>query len=251
MFKFKQFSIEDSNCGMKIGVDGVLLGAWIQQKNVKNILDVGTGSGLIALMLAQKHPKASIQVVEIEKEASIQAIANFNASKFNNTFKVYQEDFLSCEFDLIVGNSVDMRRSSKFDLIVSNLPYFNDGGIFDDHKRNLARSAKYLPLQDFIIKAELLLKDNGSIYFIYPSVSLDQIIREVKNTKLSLVTVVDIKGNSAAEAKRCLIKLLKTPRTLNAKTQLDFQRESITIEESRGEYTAQYKELCKDFYLKF
>jgi len=236
---------------MKIGVDGVLLGSWIQQVNVENILDVGTGSGLIALMLAQKHPLANITAVEIEKEAALQAIDNFTSSKFTNRFNVLIENFLNCKSDSKADSLIDQLSKSKFDIIVANLPYFNDGGVFEDNKRDLARSAKHLPLQDFIIKAEQILSISGSIYFIYPSVNLDQVMSIVKECNLSLETVVDIKGNRNSEVKRCLIKLSMTPNNLSHEDRVNFQREILTIEESRGNYTKQYKELCKDFYLKF
>lgn len=235
MFRFKKFSVDDSDCGMKIGVDGVLLGAWIQHNFPKTILDVGTGSGLIALMLAQKFPEAAIHAVEIEAEAAAQAVNNFSASPFGNNFNVLEDDYLKAEL-----------AENSFDIIVSNLPYFSDGGIFDSHKRDKARSSKHLPLKHFVKKSANLLNDYGAMYFIYPSTDVKNIIELADQENLHVNTIINIQGNQNSKVKRCLFKLSKS-YSPNPERRI----QHLVIEINRGEYTAAYKELCKDFYLKF
>jgi len=221
---------------MKIGIDGVLLGSWINHPSPKNILDVGTGSGLIALMLAQKFQKSNIHCVEIENDAIEQAVENFKNSPFNNSFTAHKSDFL------------DYNSNVKFEIIASNLPYYNDGGVFDDHKRDLARSSKHLPLMDFLNKSYDLLHDLGSIYFVYPNDDLIDIEKFANQTNLQIDSIVNIQGNPNSKVKRCLFQLSKKTETSNSHCT---DNKHLTIEIKRGEYTAEYKSLCRDFYLKF
>ncbi len=241
MFQFKQFSINDSNCGMKVGVDGVLLGAWISQSSASEILDVGTGSGLIALMMAQKFPKANIHGIEMEKEAVNQAQENFKASNFKNKFRLHHADFLN--FDEQKKNK---KTAAQYDLIISNLPYFSgDEQHFSNHKRFLARSSANLPLKSFLAKSSELLSEKGSIYFVYPKSELSNVYIAVRASHLHIQGVLYIKGTEKSTVKRCLFKLKKEPPTTNCTFK------ELTIEKARGHFTKQYKEFCKDFYLKF
>ncbi|MFT6716357.1 MAG: tRNA1Val (adenine37-N6)-methyltransferase [Saprospiraceae bacterium] len=244
MFQFKQFSISDSDCGMKIGVDGVLLGAWIQDESPANILDVGTGSGLIALMMAQKFPKAIIHAVEIESDAIKQASKNFINSPFDNQFITHEIDFL--RVDKLLSN--DKNTAVKFDIIVANLPYFDDGGSFIDSKRDLARSSKHLPLETFFIRSIALLENQGSMYFIYPNNETDHIKELADQVGFQIDTIVQIQGNPDTTVKRCLYKASKWEPSTNYRAP---ENQLLVIEIERGKYTKEYKELCKDFYLKF
>lgn len=240
MFRFKQFSVEDCDCGMKVGVDGVLLGAWIAHKNPVRILDVGTGSGLIALMLAQKYPKAKIDAVEIEESAARQAQKNFENNSFRNDFKVHENDFLDLEPDNFHP------AQDKFDIIVSNLPYFKEGPKITDQKRDLARSARYLPLKQFLLKSKNMLATNGAIYLVYPSEIIQSLNSLNDEFNLHVDSVLSVRGNSNSDVKRCLLKI-----THNQLQQPPASYEEIVIEKSRNVYTEQYKKLCQEFYLKF
>jgi tRNA1Val (adenine37-N6)-methyltransferase len=245
MFHFKQFSIDDSNCGMKIGVDGVLLGAWAQHNSPKKILDVGTGSGLIALMMAQKYPEATIHAVELEADAARQSNDNFTNAPFDNKFILHHSDYLLINAYNIKQSITD--ELSSFDIIVANLPYFNEGGSIDNVKRELARSSKHLPLQDFLQKSESLLEESGSVYFIYPNNDIDNIGNLAKDANFHIESILNIKGNESTKSKRSIFKLSKRRSISTEKT----KEQSLIIEVTRGEYTDDYKELCRAFYLKF
>lgn len=231
MFHFKEFSVADDRCGMKVGVDGVLLGACAHHENPMNILDVGTGSGLIALMLAQKFPDANVHGIDLDPGAVEQARRNIQESNFTNEFKITQGNFLNQTTDL------------KYDLIVANLPYFNDGGHFKDTQRDLARSAKYLPAHSFLEKASKCLNTGGKIFIIYPFSENNKIKHNLTKHHLFLNKTIAIKGNSNSPPKRAVYEFSKTNTTGGS--------EQMVIEISRGNYTTAYQELTKDFYLNF
>lgn len=230
-FQFKQFKINQSNCAMKVGTDGVLLGAWTDVENVKSILDIGTGTGLIALMLAQRS-NALINAIEIDKDAYIQAKDNIENSNWNDRIKIQNvslQDFVTDE---------------KFDLIVCNPPYFQNSLKNPDEKKTIARHTVTLTFDELIDYSVKILSPLGRLVVIIPFSEIDSFMKKAENQKLSLNKILNVKPNATKEIKRviCEFEFIKKP----------FSESYLTIEKgSRHEYSDEYISLTKDFYLKF
>ncbi|MDB5155633.1 MAG: methyltransferase protein [Mucilaginibacter sp.] len=158
MFRFKQFNVDQTGCAMKINTDGVLLGALADADNPENILDIGTGTGVIALMLAQRFPQAKIDAVEIDEIAADTARQNFANSKFNDRLKVYPLDFESY-FKLY---------DKKYDLIVSNPPFYINSLESPGAKKSLAKHADENFFENLIRQAKKQLTDDGTFWLILP-----------------------------------------------------------------------------------
>ena len=229
-FRFKQFAVEQEDVAMKVGTDGVLLGAWASCSGAKRILDIGTGTGVIALMLAQRNPIAKIQAVEIDETATRRARANFDLSPWAERLTVEQSAVQEFE------------PSEKFDLIVSNPPYFIDSLLPPDAKRSTARHTHDLSFEELDKAVCRLLADEGRFALILPTAEFE---RYMSITQLHLVRRCDVHPTMGAAIKRVMAEFAKH------KTASPFL-ENITIEqECRGDYTTEYRALTKDFYLKF
>jgi tRNA1Val (adenine37-N6)-methyltransferase len=155
-FQFQQFRVEQDRCAMKISTDAVLLGSLAQSNSPKQILDIGTGTGVIALMLAQRFVEAQIIALELDPEAAAQAAKNCQASPFSQRIQVKE------------GRLQTYTEENRFDLIVSNPPYFPDHLKSNDAKRNQAIHTDSLSFAELLQKARLLLTDNGSLWIILP-----------------------------------------------------------------------------------
>ena len=228
-FYFKQFKVNHDICGMKIGVDGVLLGAWTTFINPLKILDVGTGSGLIALMMAQKFPSAKIYALDINSDAILQSKQNISESPFKNDFVLIQQDFLSYSPKV------------EFDIIVSNLPYHPKNDSVTDLNRAQARFSEFLPLVNFLTQSAKLISPNGTINLIYPVEHLDQIKTICENLGLYIQNLCYVKGNQNVKAKRLMVCL--------SKNYIEFKEKTLIIESERHQKTIEYDALTKDFYL--
>jgi len=217
---------------MKVGTDGVLLGAWADVENTSNILDIGTGSGLIALMLAQRS-KANITAIDIDKNAVIQAKKNAENSQWANRMKVIESDLM--EF----SNSTNQ----QFDLIVSNPPYFKNSLETPELARTIARHATTDFHNQIIISSLKLLSDNGKLCLILPISEGNECIRFAQSNGLNCSKKITVYPKFNSDAKRLLIELSKQETTC-------FESE-ITIESPvRHCYTNEFITLVKDFYLK-
>jgi tRNA1Val (adenine37-N6)-methyltransferase len=230
-FVFKQFSITHEKCAMKIGVDGVLIGAWTKIDNPLEILDIGTGSGLISLMMQQKYPNASITSIEPNKIAFEEAKENFRNSPFDN------QQQIECI------NLQDFNTSKQFDLIISNPPFFKEAFPSGDLNRDQARQAKFLPLQAFIQRSADLLSENGIFNFVYPTQHTAQILKLAKQAELEPLHTIVVFPNDYKSSKRTLFSFTKTEQL----TTID----NLIIKNKKGDFTLKYKELTKDFYLNF
>ena len=155
-FQFKQFSISHDKCAHKVGTDGVLLGAWAGVENPKHILDVGSGSGLIALMLSQRFPNAQVTGIELDTPSAIQAKENADNSPFKGRVEIVKGDFLQFTF------------AEKFDLIVSNPPFFKGNTSTGKTERDRARHEEHLPQAEFLQKAISILSKQGMLALILP-----------------------------------------------------------------------------------
>lgn len=229
-FTFKHFSIDDSHCGMKVGTDGVALGAWSGCVGVRRAIDVGCGSGLIALMIAQRCG-AKVEAIDIDSGACNDTRHNVEASPWSHLISV------------IEGNVVNYTPSVLPDLIISNPPFFGEGEQAPSAERALARhegSLNYCTLIDFGAKA---LTSSGRLSFIYPSGHEDEIIYKAEMSHLKL---------------RRICHLHQTPTRPPIRTMFEFcridgpiEKETIAIRNNDGRsYTTRFYELCKDFYLE-
>jgi len=232
-FVFKQFKIKQDKCAMKVGTDAVLLGSWVNTANANTILDIGTGTGIIALMLAQRS-NALIDAIDIDKNAFIQATENVADSKWKEHIKVHH---------ISLQQFAD-EHTEKFDLIVSNPPYFVDSSKASEESRSNARHTDQLPY-DHLLKGVLkLLSPHGKFYVILPTKESEQFRDLAEENKLFLTKLTRVITRTDKPEKRWLMRFEFTRKT--------FSEDSITIEEdARHQYTDAYKELTKEYYLAF
>ena len=234
MFSFKQFSIQQDRCAMKIGTDGVLLGAWTPiENNPLSILDVGTGTGVIALMLAQRSHAEQIDALEIDEEAYEQSVDNFENSPWSDRLFCFHAGL-----DEFVEEPED-----EYDLIVSNPPFYTDEYKSENEQRDLARFADAMPFEDLIEAADLLLSENGIFAVIIPFKEEENFLALAAAFELYPLKITRVKGTPTTEIKR---SLLAFSRNENVKTEID----ELIIETARHIYTSEYIKLTKDFYLK-
>ena len=229
MFRFKHFSIAQDNCAMKVGTDGTLLGAWVKANNPQQVLDIGTGTGLIAMMMAQRFENANIKALELDIDASQQAAENFQNTKWSD--RLFLEHISFQEF----------QHTASFDLIVSNPPYFENNLKNSDKKRTKARHTDTLSFESLIEGSAKLLSESGSLAIIIPSGIKSNIEKIAKNYQLHLNRLCWVKGNDKKPIKRALLQFSFREYPLDENT--------LIIEKERHVYTDKYTELCKDFYL--
>jgi tRNA1Val (adenine37-N6)-methyltransferase len=234
LFKFKQFSVEQDRCAMKIGTDGVLLGAWAPiENNPFSILDIGTGTGIISLMLSQRSNAQQIDALEIDDDAYEQAVDNFENSPWSDRLFCFHAGL-----DEFVEEPED-----EYDLIISNPPFYTDDYKSENEQRDLARFADAMPFEDLVEAADLLLSENGVFAVIIPFKEEDNFIALAKESELYPIKITRVKGTPTTEIKRSLLAFCRNESAT-------FLTDELIIETARHIYTPEYIELTKDFYLK-
>ncbi len=217
---------------MKVGTDGVLLGAWADTYKKKHILDIGTGTGLIAIMSAQKNNNAIIDAIEIDSESGKQAKENAKITEWSDNINI------------IISSLQDFSPNKKYDLIISNPPFFNNSTKSSDKHRTDARHTYSLPHIDIVIFAKKHLSDKGILSLVLPVLEGENLINFAINNGLFCSRKTFVIPKPGNTPKRLLIEFSKT----NCCTKEEF----FTIEtETRHIYTEEYKELTKDFYPYF
>lgn len=229
-FEFKQFIVNHDKCAMKVGTDGVLLGAWAPTDNANRILDVGTGTGLIALQLAQRNPNAKITAIEIDPSAAAQADENVQRSPWSDRIEVICTDFQ------------DYQSEVKFDLIVSNPPYFMDALKCPDEQRSMARHTGGLNYDLLFRRAAHLLCEQGTISIIIPVEAEKATVDAAWNNKLYATHCLRVFTKPGKPCRRVLF-------TFGFQNKQCIE-DRLCIEVKRHEYTPEYIDLTKDFYLK-
>lgn len=230
-FNFKQFEINQGNCAFKVGTDGVLLGACADVTGKKKILDIGTGTGLISLMLAQRGD-AEIVAIEPDFESFKQASENIALSKWCSRIKV-EKCLLQ---DYFPGNP-------WFDLIVTNPPYFIDSLKNPDPARSAARHNVTLTHSDLLSGAERLLEEEGSFQLILPFAEGNIFIAEAQEYGFYCNSIIKVKSTPKSEIKRLILGFSRKKKKSTEKF--------LTIEKGkRHDFTEEYVALVKDFYLK-
>lgn len=230
-FHFKHFTIHQEKCAMKVGTDGVLLGAWTQAFNAKTVLDIGTGTGLIALMLAQKS-EADIDAIDIDKNAFEQAVDNASHSKWKTRIQV---------FHLALQDFVEFS-SQKYDLIVSNPPYFVDASKASSEARNIARHMnETLTFEELISGVKSLLHPKGRFCLILPYKEGMLFIEEAEKQQLYCNRITRVRTKFDKMEKRFLMECsLKRTHILT---------DELIIHEDDNSYTKDYLDLTKDYYI--
>ena len=239
-FKFKQFSINQDKCAMKIGTDGVLLGAWASvHENTYSILDIGAGTGVIALMLAQRSIAENIEAIELDDDAFEQCTENFEASDwadrlfcFHAGFDEFVDEYTSEEPD----------EMELYDLIVSNPPFYTEEVSSGDLARDNARQNTSLPFDELVSGVAKLLAKQGSFATIIPFKEEKQFIQLAHKNQLYPNRITRVRGTANTEIKRSLLEFTFAKNEITTT--------ELVIEKERNVYTQDYINLTKDFYLK-
>ncbi len=229
--RFKHFSVAQDRCAMKVNTDGVLLGAWADAESAETILDIGTGTGVIALMMAQRNAAANIDAIDIDEDAYAQAAENFRSSIWSERMNAYH---ISLQGYL---------PAKKYDLIVSNPPYFIDDYKADDHQKNIAKHSISLSYQDLIAGIGRLLSENGKAAIVLPLFNLGLFESLASEQRLFIIKCTEV---IAVEGKSPYLVLIQLGRH-----QAEYSKDRIVIQNEVGLFTSEYRELTKDFYLKF
>jgi tRNA1Val (adenine37-N6)-methyltransferase len=230
-FQFKQFTVEQAHCAMKVNTDGVLLGAWAKVGEAKRIADIGTGTGVIALMLAQQCPAALIDAIDIDAGASGQARANFEQSTWNDRLHVNHTALQ------------DFDPGYRFDFIVSNPPYFVNDLKPADARKTVAKHSVDLSYEELLTHVNRLLSDNGTFALVIPYFNKALFLEKAAGFGLFVSSALRVQ---AREDKAPYLALLQLERRKGE----EFE-EGLSIQALSGEYTAEYRALTQAFYLKF
>ena len=250
-FRFKQFEIEQDRCAMKVGTDGVLLGAWAQ--GGRRILDIGSGTGLISLMMAQRFPEAEVVGIDMDADACGQAKENVVASPFRDRVEIVccrLQDFGAdgCALETAglkagaLETAADLKSSGVFDAIVSNPPFFVDSLKNPDSKRTMARHTDSLPFRDLFAGVKRLLSDEGVFSAIVPAEVVEQFVAESCMLGFYLIRKCGVKTVERKQPKRFMLSF--------AKHRISPYEEHVEIMmDSQGNRSEWYKKITEEFYL--
>ena len=232
-FIFKQFTIKQDRCAMKIGTDAVLLGAWTPLNNrPSTILDIGAGTGVLSLMMAQRSEAETLDALEIDGNAYEQCVENFENSVWADRLFCYHASLQ--EF----AEGID----TKYDLIICNPPFYSEDYKTNSPKRNKARFQDAMPFEHIVKSISVLMAKNGGLSIILPFLEEDRFIKIATKIGLEPKNICRVRGNISSEIKRSLIYFTYS--------KIETEITEMTIEISRHKYTKEYFNLTKDFYLK-
>lgn len=234
MFQFKQFTVNQDRCAMKVGTDGVLLGAWCPIDNHPySVLDIGAGTGILSLMLAQRSKAEQIDAIEIDENAYEQCVENFESSPWG--------DRLFC-FHAGLDEFVD-EPEEQYDIIISNPPFYSEDYKTENEQRDWARFQDAMPFEDLVEAADLLLSENGIFAVIIPYKEEERFISLCADVDLFPVKVTRVKGTHTTPIIRSLLAFKRYELSV-------LTADELIIETARHQYTETYIALTKDFYLK-
>jgi tRNA1Val (adenine37-N6)-methyltransferase len=230
IFRFKQFAVLNDRTAMKVGTDGVLLGAWCPVEGAQHVLDVGTGCGVIALIIAQRNNDAIITGIDIDEGAIEEATLNFANSPWGKRLTTTLADFNT------------LTDNDRYDLIVSNPPYFTDSLLPSIESRTLARHTTALSYNQLIEGACRLLTDDGTLALISPTDAEDEIVEAATFASLPVRIVTRVIPVDGAAPKRTLWHL--------SRRAIPYREDTLTISRRDGTFTQEYIDLTSAFYLK-
>lgn len=232
-FQFKQFSVLQEKAAMKVGTDGVLLGAWAKiNENVFSILDIGAGTGLIGLMMAQRSNAEVIDAIELHDEAYEQTVENFELSDWGDRLFCYHASFQEFVEEI----------EDEYDLIISNPPFYTSTYKELPEERAMARHSESLTYADLLSGTAKLLSKIGTCAFIIPFTEEENFIKIANENGLYLNRVTRVKGTLEAPIKRSLLQF--------SFSKIEIEETDLIIEIERHKYTEEYKRLVQDFYIK-
>ncbi|OCQ20533.1 tRNA (adenosine(37)-N6)-methyltransferase TrmM [Pseudoalteromonas luteoviolacea] len=228
-FAFKQFKIDQNRAAMKVSTDGIMFGAWISLVNAQNLLDIGTGTGLLSLMAKQRAPELQVHAIEIDELAALDAKENFSASPWP-------------EIELVQLAVQQFESTQQFDLVISNPPYFQSSLKGEDARRNVARHTDSLSFEELISAFLRVAKPNARLAVILPYEEGSAFIWLAEQNNLHLARVCEVKTTPNKGVSRLMFEMSTNP--------CDTHRETLCIYNIHGQYTEEYTSLCKAFYLK-
>ncbi len=235
-FQFKEFRIDQALSGMKVTTDACLFGAWIAdelsiaKQGSKRVLDIGTGTGLLPLMLVQKIENAQIEAVEINKNACSEAIANFHNSPWRRQ--------LTCHH-----SAIQDYKNDPFDVIICNPPFFQGSSKGANNSKNQALHSSHLSMDDLFENILKLLSGKGSFYLLYPAHEMNQFISLARKSDLFPTHLVNVRNQEAELVFRKMAKFEFDSR--------DCRTSEIIIRTENGKYTDDFWHLLKDYYLEY
>jgi len=236
-FTFKQFFVGHDRCGMKVSTDGVLLGAWAPLPDKRRVLDIGTGSGLLSLMLAQRFAAEetpfTIDAMDIDLQAVQQAQENIDNTPWKANCHLWQQDLLAWD-----SSSIE-----RYGLIICNPPYFAHGKSYRDTQREKARDSRRLDHQSLLNKVASLLTEDGFFSVILPLQESEHFANLARKTGWLLSQRCDVHEREERAAKRCLMTWCRYP--------IESKSECLVIRDEQGQYSAEFQRLTKEFYLAF
>lgn len=235
MFKFKQFNVQQDRSAQKVGTDGVLLGAWAPvDHDPFSVLDIGAGTGLIALMVAQRCDAPTVDALEIDADAYEECMENFEASPWNDRLFCYHAS---------LDDFMEELEDQAYDLIVSNPPFYSENVGSGDQSRDTARQNRSLPFGDLCEAVSVLLSDEGIFAVIIPYKEEADFIALALSNALFPMKITRVKGTPDTEVKRSLLAF--------SRDRLDVvEIEELVIETERHVYTPVFEDLVREFYLK-
>tara|TARA_R100000935_G_scaffold27288_2_gene47435 strand:- start:13775 stop:14491 length:717 start_codon:yes stop_codon:yes gene_type:complete len=232
-FNFKQFTVAQERCAMKVGTDGVLLGAWVSIENSpQSILDIGAGTGVISLQLAQRSLAETIDAIEIDNDAYEQCTENFENSPWADRLFCYHASIQEFVSEI----------EETYDLIISNPPFYSENFKSENSARDIARFTDALPFDHLAISASHLLSENGTFAVILPKKEETHFIEIAAKSNLFPKRICTVKGTPTSEEKRSLLEFTFQKNNPSLET--------LVLETKRHLYTKEYRDLVKDFYLK-
>lgn len=230
VFQFKQFTVHQSASVMKVGTDSMVLGAFVHAKNPRHILDIGAGTGVISLMLAQQFDSARVQAVEIDKESAEECRINFTKSPWSGRLEVIQGDFLESDF------------RDKYEVIVSNPPYYQTRKENFDARKSQARHEAALPMEPMLQKVYALLKEAGAFWVIVPMEVQGKWIKSAKSIGFYCTRQIHIYGKQGGDLKRYILVFEKNSKETSVT--------KFTVRDNQGRYSDAYVELTQAFHSK-
>lgn len=231
VFKFKNFSVVQNKCAMKVNTDGVLLGAWTNAESATSILDIGTGTGVIALMMAQKNSTALIDAIDIDEDSYLQAKENFSNTVWCKRLNAH---FTSLQ---------NFNPSKKYDLIISNPPYFRNDLKTPNAQKNIAKHSAALSYEELLSGVNHLLSEDGKAFLVIPSFNYNVLTSIAEKENLFTANALEVIAVTDKNPYLILVELRRTVQTIF--------KNSIVIKDTEGNFTPEYIKLTKEFYLKF
>lgn len=228
VFRFKQFSVNQSNSAMKVGTDAMLLGALANAEHPAQILDIGAGTGVLSLMMAQQYPQAALTAIELDEASAIECADNFNKSVWSERMKVLSQDFLTFESGI------------QFDLIISNPPYYQSRLENDDPRKAQARHEASLPVLYMLEKIQKLLAIDGVFWVIVPSETKADWLAKAATCHMFCSNEIEIYGKENGDVKRVVMQFQQPEQPKQAS--------SLIVRDKNGNYTNAYIALTAEFH---